>query len=329
MQSLPKSILTTASALLIVFCAALTTTNAAADYPDRPVRVIVPSAPGGGPDVTNRIITAELTRQLGKQFVVDNRPGASGAIGTEMIVRAVPDGYTIGGGTFPTLVTNRILMPELPFNLDRDIQPVALYVLAPNILAVAPSLPVRSVQDLVDHARKNPGKLSFASSGSGTTLHLSAELFMRLTRTQMIHVPYKASQQGITEMIGGQIHLMFDNNQSIGPHVKAGRVRGLAVTSAKRSSSYPELPTVAESGVSDFEVVAFGGMVAPSGIPKAIVNRLNAEVNKALATSTAKDKFGALGNILAPGTPEEFSAHIKREVTKWTTVIRDANIKPD
>ena len=201
--------------------------------------------------------------------------------------------------------------------------------LKPNILAATLSLPVKSVQELIDHARKNPGKLLFASNGNGTPQHLSAELFKRMTGTQMTHVPYKGTQQAVTDMIGGQIHLMFDNVQSIGPHVRGGRVRGLAVSSAKRSSSYPELPTVAESGVPNFEVVPWSGMVAPGGMSKSIVNRLNAEVNKALATSTVKEKFSVLGNVPAGGTPEEFAAHIKREVIKWTAVIKDAGIKAD
>ena len=266
---------------------------------------------------------------MGKQFVVDNRPGASGSIGTDLIARATADGYTIGNGNFPTLVTNRSILPKLPYDPDRDIQPVAMTVVAPNMLAVALSLPVKSVQELIDHARKYPGKLLFASSGNGTSLHLAGELLKRRTGTQMTHVPYKAAQQGITDMIGGQIHLMFDNVQSIGPHARSGRVRGLAVTTLQRLSAYPELPTVAESGVPNFEVVPFGGIVAPSGVSKSIVNRLNAEVNKALASSSVKEKFGALGVMPTGGTPEEFAAYIKREVIKWTEVIKGANIKAD
>ena len=176
--------------------------STAADYPERPVRVIVPSAPGGGPDVTTRIIVAELTRQLGAQFVVDNRPGASGSIATEIVARAAPDGYTIGQGSITTLVNNRFFLPKLPYDIDRDIQPISLYSVVPNILAVTLSLPVKSVSELIEHARKNPSKLFFASAGNGTPMHLSAELFKRMTGTQMIHVPYKGGQQGVTDMIG-------------------------------------------------------------------------------------------------------------------------------
>lgn len=251
--------------LSIVACAAATMTTAAAEYPRRPVRVVVPSAPGGGADVGTRIVIAELTRQMGKQFVVDNRPGANGSIGTEMIARAAPDGYTIGHGNLATLVINRSLIPKLPYDTDRDLQPVAQYSVGFNILVVTLSLPVKSVQALIEHARNNPGKLLFASNGNGSAPHLAGELFKRMTGTQMTHVAYKSAQQGITDMIGGQVHLMFDIASSIGVHVRAGRVRALAVTAANRSSSYPELPTVAESGVPNFEVVPWGGIVAPRG----------------------------------------------------------------
>jgi tripartite-type tricarboxylate transporter receptor subunit TctC len=316
--------------LSVVICAALTTTKAAADYPDRPVRVIVPSLPGGPPDLNMRIIVSELTRQMGKQFVVDNRPGASGSIATEMIARAIPDGYTIGQGNIATLATNRSMLPKLPYDPDRDIQPVAQTALSPNILAVTLSLPVKSVQELIAYARKNPGKLLFASGGNGTSMHLAGELFKRMTSTQMTHVPYKGISQGVTDMIGEQVHLMFNPASSMGPYVRGGRVRGLAITSAKRSPSFPELPTVAESGVPNFEVVAWGGIIAPGGVSKTIVNRLNAEVNKALATSTVKEQFFAAGNdVPTGGTPEEFAAFIKREVSKWAGVIKDANIKAD
>ena len=207
--------------------------------------------------------------------------------------------------------------------------PVAQYSLTPTILAVALSLPVKSVQELIDHARKNPGKLLFASIGNGSTSHLAAELFKRMTGTQMTHVPYKGAPQGVIDMIGGQVHLMFDAASSIGVHVRAGRVRGLAVTTTKRSSSYPELPTVAESGVPNYEVTGWTGIIAPGGVSTFIIKRLNAEVNKALTTSTVKEKFSITGNVPTGGTPEEFAAFIKREVVKWAEVIKGANIKAD
>jgi tripartite-type tricarboxylate transporter receptor subunit TctC len=304
-----------------------TSAPVAADYPERPVRVIVASAPGGGADVTTRILAAELTRQMGKQFVVDNRPGAGGLIGMELIARSTPDGYTIGQGGIAQVAIIRIFQPKMPYDPDRDIQSVSQYGASSNIVAVAPALPVRSVQELIDYARSNPGKLLFASNGNGTSVHLSGELFKRMTGTHMTHVPYKAAQQGIAEMIAGQVHLMFDNASSIGGHVRAGRVRGIAVTGPKRSSAYPDLPTVAESGVPNYEVTIWAGIVAPAGVSNAIVNRLNEEVNKALATSTLKEKFGVLGTDPTGGTPAEFASLIKREVVKWTAVVKDAGIK--
>jgi tripartite-type tricarboxylate transporter receptor subunit TctC len=311
----------------ISICGVAAFPSLAADYPDRPVRIIVPSAPGGAPDVTTRIVVTELTKQMGQQFVVDNRPGASGVIGTELTVRATPDGYTIGQANLTTLVNNRIFVPKLPFDLDRDLLPISQYFLTWNILAVTPSLPVKSVQELIDHARKNPGKLLFASSGNGTSMHLCGEMFKHLTNTQMTHVPYKAAQQGVSDLIGGQVQLMFDSTSSIGAQVKAGRVRGLAVTGAKRSPAYPELPTVAEAGVPNFEMTAWGGFAAPSGVSKAIVNRLSVEINKALATATVKEKFAANGSVPSGNTPEEFTALIKRELTRWSDVVKSANIK--
>lgn len=315
--------------MCIAICAVLTTTTAAADYPERPVRVIVASGAGGGADVGTRIVAGELSRQTGKQFIVDNRPGATGLIGTELIVRATPDGYTIGQGNTGTLATNRSILPKLPYDPDRDIQFISQYAVTPNILVVAPSLPVKSVRELIDHARKNPGKLLFASNGNGGLLHLTGELFKRMTGTQIIHVPYKTAPQAITDLIGGQVHLMFDNASSATVHVKAERVRGIAVTTSKRIPAFPDLPTVAESGVPNFEVVTWGGFIAPSGVTPAIINRLNLEINKALATAVVKEKFGGLGLIPTGSSPEEFAAHVRREVVKWTEVIKGANIKAD
>lgn len=316
--------------LVYAFVGTLTATRAVGvDYPDRPVRVIVSSAPGGGPDVAARIVVAELTRQMGKQFVVDNRPGASGVIGTEMVARAASDGYTIGEGRTATLAINRLLLTRLPYDPDSEIQPVAQYSVVPHLLAVALSLPVKSVEELTAYARKTPGKLLFVSTGNASPLYLAGELFKHLTGTRMTHVSYKGTQQGITEMITGEVHVIFDNVASIGPHVRAGRVRGLAMTTAKRSPAFPELPTVAESGVPNFEMIGWAGIVAPAAVSKTIVNRLNAEVNKAVATSTVKEKFAMIGLVPTSGTPEMFAALIRRDIVKWADVIKHANIKPD
>jgi tripartite-type tricarboxylate transporter receptor subunit TctC len=249
--------------LLVVVCGALTmTTAAAAEYPNRPIRYIVPSAAGGGPDTSARLLVAELSRQMGQQIVVDNRPGATGSMGTELIVRAAPDGYTIGHGNTPTLAINRSVLPNVPYDPDRDLQKITQTIVLPNLLGVTPSLPVKSVKELIDYAKNNPGKLSFASSGNGSTIHLSAELFKLMTGTQMIHIPYKAAQQAITDMIGGQVHLMFDNLSSILPHVKAGRVRALGVTGPKLSR-HPRVADDRRGGCPRFRGYRLGWSCGP------------------------------------------------------------------
>lgn len=298
-------------------------------YPERPIRYIVPSAPGGSPDITARILTAELTRQMGQQFVVDNRVGASGIIGTEMIAKAAPDGYTIGQGTLPGLAVMRSLLPKIPYDPEKDFQPVVQYYFTPNLLAVTPSLPVRSVKDLIAYAKKNPGALLFASSGNGTTFHLSGELFQLMTGTKMVHVPFKAVQTAMTDLAAGRVHLMFNSVASIEPQVKAGRLRGLAVTSLKRSVAFPELPTVSEAGLPGFEVVAWAGVIAPAKTPKAIVDRLNSEINKALASPAVGGKLTALGYQVVGGTPAQFAAHIRKEGAKWADVVKRAGVKVD
>jgi tripartite-type tricarboxylate transporter receptor subunit TctC len=302
---------------------------AAAAYPERPVRYIVPSAPGGSPDITARILTAELSRQMGQQFIVDNRVGASGIIGTDMIAKAAPDGYTIGQGLTPALAVMRSLLPKIPYNPDKDFQPIVQYYYTPNLLAVTLSLPVKSVRELIDYAKKSPGALLFASSGNGTTFHLSAELFQLMSGTQMVHVPFKAVQLAMTDLAAGRVHLMFNSVASIEPQVKAGRLRGLAVTSLKRSVLVPELPTVSEAGLPGFEVVAWAGVIAPAKTPKALVNRLNAEINKALALPAVGGKLVALGYEVVGGAPEQFAGHIRKESVKWADVVKRAGVKVD
>jgi tripartite-type tricarboxylate transporter receptor subunit TctC len=313
----------------LVLAATLSISAAAAEYPVRPIRFIVPIAAGSGPDINARLLASELGKQMGQQVVVDNRPGASSVIGMEMIVRAAPDGYTIGYGNATVLAVVRNLQAQLPYDTDKDLQMVVQLGFTPNLLAVMVSLPVKSVQELIDYAKLNPGKLSYGSPGNGTSQHLSGEVFKRMTGTQMVHVPYKGVQQAITDVIGGQVQLVFPNVSVILPHVKAGRVRGLGVTSLTRSSAIPELPTISEAGVPGFEVTTWSGIVVPAGVPKAIVARLNAEFNKALALPALKEKFAANGYEPVGGTSEQFTALVKKEVVKWAKVIKDANIKPD
>ncbi len=303
--------------------------HAANAYPERPIRYIVPSAAGGGADSLARILAAELTRQLGQQIVVDNRPGAGGAIGMDMLVRANPDGYTIGYGNTPLLAINRSLYPNWSYEIGRDLQPVAWLTSSQNLLAVTQSLPVKSVRELIDYAKKNPERVTYASPGNGTTIHLSGELFKQMTGVQMLHVPYKAVTVALTEVIAGQVHLIFDNLTSITTHVKAGKLRGLAVTGAKRAGPFPELPTIAEAGVPGYEVTVWTGVTVPARVPATIVARLNAEIVKACAAPTLLEKFTSFGNTCIGSTPEQFGELISKERAKWAEVVKRSGAKVD
>ena len=315
-----------------VMCAAallLAVAAVSAAYPDRPLRYVVGSAGGGGPDVAARVVMAELGRQTGQQVIVDNRPGASGVLGMELIARATPDGYTMGHGNINTMAINRSVLGKLPYDSDRDLQAVVLMYNSPNLLAVTLSLPVKSVQEVIDYAKRNPDKLTFASTGNGSSVHVGMELFKLMTGTQMVHVPYKAATVAITDLTAGRVQLMADNIQSIGPHVKSGRLRGLAVTSGRRVPAFSELPTVAEAGVPGFDVSAWAGAVVPAGVPKATIARLNVEINKALATPTVREKFPEMGLEIVGGTPEQYAAHIKSETVKWADVVKRSGAKVD
>jgi tripartite-type tricarboxylate transporter receptor subunit TctC len=304
-------------------------TAGAAGYPERPLRYVIPSAVGGGPDIAARVVMNQLSRQLGQQVIIDNRAGASGIIGTDLIAKATPDGYTLGHGNILTMAIGPHVLPKLPYDPVRSFQPVVHMYGTPNLLAVTLSLPVNSVQDLIAHAKKNPNVLLFASAGSGSSVHVGMELFKLMTGTQMVHVPYKAQTAAITDLIAGRVQVMADNINSIGPHVKNGRLRGLAVTSAKRVPAFAELPTVAEAGVPGFDVAAWAGMIVPAGTPKTIVARLNAEVNKALTAPAVNEKLPELGLIVAGGTPEQFAEHIRRESERWADVVKRANVRAD
>jgi tripartite-type tricarboxylate transporter receptor subunit TctC len=297
-------------------------------YPVRPIRFIVPFAAGGGPDLTARVLGAELSRQMGQQLVIDNRAGAGGSMGTELIVRAIPDGYTIGYGSISSLAINPSLLAKPSFDALNDTQKVTIAYYAPNLLAVSPTLPVKSVKELIDYAKSNPGKLSFASNGNGTSGHLTGELFKNMTATQMVHVPYKAAQQVITDLMGGQVQVTFNNIGPLVPHVKAGRLRGLAVTGPKRSPAVPELPAVAET-IPGFEATVWAGVVTPRGVPKTIVAMLQTEINKALALPAVTEKFAAMGYEPGGGTAEAFEIFAKKEAVKWADVVRRSGVKAD
>ncbi len=300
---------------------------AATDYPDRPLRFIVPSATGGLPDINARLYAAELGKRLGQQVVVDNRPGASSSIGFEMMAKANPDGYTIGYASFP-IATNHIFMARLGYDTQRDFAPVVMGGFSPNVLAISTALPVHSVQELIAYAKANPGKLKYVSTGYGATNFLCVELLKMLAGIDILHVPYKGVQQGITDIIGGQVHLICDQVGSAYPHVRSGRLRGLAVTGTKRALAAPELPTVAEAGVPGFEIIAWGGVVVPARTPKPVIARLNEGFNQVLTSAAVKERFAAMNYEAAGGTPEFFGEHLRKEMAKWAELAKRMGLKP-
>jgi tripartite-type tricarboxylate transporter receptor subunit TctC len=302
---------------------------AEAAYPEKPVRFVVPSAPGGSVDVLMRILTQQLSTQMGVAFVVENKPGASYVPGTMDIVKAAPDGYTIGYGNIVSLAVNRTLLPSLPYDYEKDLTLVSNCVRVFNMLAVSNKLPVRTVRELIDYARKNPGKLATGSSGNGTTGHLGAELFKSMTGTDIMHVPYKGSAQAINDLVSGEIQVMFDNVPSIGPHVKAGRVRGLGVSAPQRAASFPDLPTIAEAGVPGYETNSWGGVIGPAKLPPEIIVKLHTEIKRALASPAVAERYRQLDAEPDGGTPEEFLALVRRETPKWAEVIRRSGAKVD
>jgi tripartite-type tricarboxylate transporter receptor subunit TctC len=302
---------------------------AEAAYPEKPVRFVVPSAPGGSVDVLMRILTQQLSTQMGVAFVVENKPGASFVPGTMDIVKAAPDGYTIGYGNIVSLAVNRTLLPSLPYDYEKDLTLVSNCVRVFNMLAVSNKLPVRSVQELIDYAKKNPGKLATGSSGNGTTGHLGAELFKSMTGTDIMHVPYKGSPQAINDLVSGEIQVMFDNVPSIGPHVKSGRVRGLGVSAPQRAASFPDIPTIAEAGVPGYETNSWGGVIGPAKLPPEIIMKLHTEIKRALASPAVAERYRQLDAEPDGGTPQEFLALVRKETPKWAEVIRRSGAKVD
>jgi tripartite-type tricarboxylate transporter receptor subunit TctC len=315
---------------LVLLCGSLAAIAAELPrYPERPIRLIVPQAPGSSSDTIARIVAIELARQLGQQVVVDNRPGGALMIGMELTARAIPDGYTIGYAPIGALAISPHLVHKVPFNIQKDLQPIAQTANGQMLLAASAAGPLKSVRDVIDYARQNPGKLAYASSGNGTPGHVGFELFKALTGTQIVHVPYKGGAAGIADLIGGQVQLMLEGMNSITPHAKAGRVRSLGVSGARRSDALPDVPTLAEAGVPGYEASTWNGIVGPAGMPKPIVTRLNAEINKAIVSTTIRERFAAVGAEPAPATPEQFGELIRREYVKWGDVVKRSGAKID
>jgi tripartite-type tricarboxylate transporter receptor subunit TctC len=298
---------------------------AQSDYPNRPIRWIVAYPPGGTTDLLARLMATWLTQRLGQQVVVDNKPGGGNNIGTEMAAKAPPDGYTVLLVN-PANAINATLYPKLPFNFLDDFVPVGGLVRVPNVMTVTKNFPAKNVAEFIDYAKKNPDKINMASSGSGTSVHLSGELFKSMAGIQMKHIPYKGAGPAITDLIPGQVDVLFDNMPSIIGHIRSGTLRALAVTSAQRSPALPDTPTVAET-VPGYEASAWFGMAAPRGTPPAVIARLNREINAALVDPGMRARLADLGGVPIGGTPEQFWAIHRMETEKWAKIVQFSGAK--
>src|SRR5690606_27053714 len=316
-----------AGACLLAAPAGVSATAAAA-YPDHAIRLVVGFSAGGTTDVVARIISKEIGDALGQPVVVENKPGAGSNIATEMVARAAPDGYTLYMVAVTSAI-NQTLYKNLRFDLIKDFTPVALAVRVPNVLVVNPKVPAKSVKELVDYAKANPGKLNFASSGSGTSIHMAGELFKQSADIDATHIPYKGSAPAMADLIGGQVDYMFDNMPSAWPHVEAGSLRALAVNTSERSKTAPDLPTMQESGFPSFDVSSWFGVIAPKGTPDEIVNKLNEVMLAALAKPEVQASLEDLGAVPAKTTPAEFGAFIKSEVDGWAKVVKASGATVD
>src|ERR1044071_8819879 len=292
---------------VLVLAVAAFATPAAAEYPEKPIRLIVPQAPGSATDTVARTLSAELSKELGQQIIVDNRPGGALTIGLDVTAKSEPDGYTLCMGPIGALAITRHMVSKLPYDIERDFQPIALVTRGQMLLAVSPKLPVTSVKELINYARQNPGKLTNASSSNGSPGHVGAELFKYMTGTKIVHVPYRGGSLAINDLIAGHVDLMFESLQSIAPFGRDGKVRALAVTGDHRSPSFPDLPTVADAGVPGYVDATWTGVIAPAGVPRPIVDKLNAAINKAIKSESFKRKFAAIGAEPAGGTPEGYA----------------------
>jgi len=312
-----------AAAFLLLAC------GASAQYPDRPIRFIVPQAPGSATDTVARILAPEMAKQLGQPVIVDNRPGGALTIGIDLVAKATPDGYTIGMGPIGAMAITRHMVAKLPYDIERDLQPIALVTRGHLLLAVSPSLPVTSVQELIDYARKHPGKLSNASSSNGSPGHVGGELFKYMAGVEIVHIPYKGGAMAINDLIGGQVQVMWESLNSIAPHARSGKVRPLAVSGARRSPGFPDLPTIAEAGVPGYEAGTWTGVIGPAGLPRPIVEKLNAAVNAAIRSPVFVERFAVIGDEPAGGTPEDFGDLIRKDSAKWADVVKRSGARID
>ena len=308
---------------------ALPCASLAQSYPTKPLRLICPFPPGGAVDIASRAAGAELTKILGQAVAVENKPGAGGNLGGADAARSAPDGYTLFMTTSGIQAINPALYAKMPFDPNKDLAPVAPLVSLSNVLVVHPSVPAKSVKEVIDLAKKSPGKWTYASSGNGTTIHMSGAMFTQLTSTDILHIPYKGSAPAVTDLLAGQTHMMFDNIPSALPHIKSGKLRALATTGAKRDPALPDLPTVAEAGVKGYESGVWFGLSVPAGTPREIIQRLNAAALQAAKAPDFIKRMTDLGYNIIPGTPEQMESMLKAEIARWTPVVKASGAKVD
>lgn len=321
-RSIHRSCLT-----LCLLAAAAAPAMAQKAYPDRPIRLIVPFAAGSATDSSARIFSVQMASQIGQQIIVDNRAGAGGAIGMQALVKSAPDGYTISYAGAGPLAISRSLTANLPYDVDKEVQAISQAISSPLLLAVSPTLPVKNVKEMIALAKARPNQMSFGSAGNGTVGHLAGEYFKSLSKTDILHVPYKGGAQAAVDTMSGFVQFLFDPTSSLAPHVTSGRLRGLAVTGPRRAKAFPNLPTVAESGLPGYEVTTWGGIIGPVGIPKPIVARLSEEVQKAAKSQAVIERYSVLGSDPIGTTPEQFTEFIRKEYLKWAEVIKRAGLK--
>ena len=317
------------AAMTFMLCAIAAQTAAQSGYPSKPIKYIVVFAPGGTTDILARLIAPRLAEALGQPVVVENRPGAGGSVGSELLAKSAPDGYTIGGGTISSHAINVSLYSKLAYDPVKDFAPVTLLATTPMLLAVGAGTPYKSLQDLIAAAKASPGKLSYASGGNGTPPHLAAAIFTEKTGTQMVHVPYKGSGPALIDVMAGQVTMIIDTAASATPHVRSGKMRGIAITGKRRWPDLPEVPTFAEGGLTDYDASSWYAIHAPAGTPKPVIAKLNAELVRIVNLPDIRERLRQMSAEPVGNTPEQFDAFVKSEIAKWGTVIKALNLRVD